>query len=80
MNKRIIWIVLDSVGMGAMPDAHLYGDVGANTIGNISEKLGGLHMPNMQMLGLGNIERMKGINPIINPKGSYARIAELSTL
>ena len=78
MNKRIIWIVLDSVGMGAMPDAHLYGDVGANTIGNISEKLGGLHMPNMQMLGLGNIERMKGINPIINPKGSYARIAELS--
>ncbi|HHX60755.1 MAG TPA: phosphopentomutase [Epulopiscium sp.] len=76
--KRVIWIVLDSVGMGEMPDAHLFGDVGANTIGNISEKLGGLHMPNMQSLGLGNIQGMKGVESVSSPKGSYARLAELS--
>lgn len=78
MINRVIWIVLDSVGMGAMPDAHLYGDVGANTIGNISRKMGGLNLPNMQELGLGNIEGMEGIKPVISPRGSYARIAELS--
>lgn len=76
--QRIIWIVLDSVGMGALPDAHLYGDEGANTIGNISKKMGGLHLPNMQMLGLGNIEGMVGVDPIDSPKGAYARLAELS--
>lgn len=75
---RVIWIVLDSVGVGEMPDAHLYGDVGANTIGNISKKLGGLKMPHMQSLGLGNIEGLKGIDPISSPKGSFARVAELS--
>ena len=78
MNKRIIWIVLDSVGMGAMPDAHLYGDEGADTIGNISKKLGGLHMSNMQKLGLGNIEGMQGIDSVAAPIGSFARLAELS--
>lgn len=76
--KRFIWIVLDSVGMGAMPDAHLFGDVGANTIGNISKKLGGLHLPNLQSLGLGNIEGMEGVDSVSSPIGSYARIAELS--
>lgn len=76
--KRVIWIVLDSVGMGAMPDAHLFGDVGANTIGNISKKLGGLKVPNLQKLGLGNIEGIEGVEPIEAPKGSYARLAELS--
>jgi len=42
MVKRIIWIVLDSVGMGELPDAADYGDEGSNTIGNISKKMGGL--------------------------------------
>lgn len=76
--KRVIWIVLDSVGMGAMPDAHLFGDVGANTIGNVSKKLGGLNLPNLQKLGLGNIEGMEGVDPVESPEGSYARLAELS--
>lgn len=76
--QRIIWIVLDSVGMGALPDAHLYGDEDANTIGNISKKVGGLNLPNMRMLGLGNIEGMKGVEPVESPKGSYARLAEMS--
>ncbi len=76
--KRIIWIILDSVGMGEMPDAHLYGDVGANTIGNISKKLGGLKVPNLERLGLGNIEGMEGVDPVDKPEGSYGRLAELS--
>ena len=76
--KRVIWVVLDSVGMGAMPDAHLFGDVGANTIGNISKKVGGLKLPNLQKLGLGNIEGMEGVEPIESPEGSYARLEELS--
>ena len=42
MINRVIWVVLDSVGMGEMPDAEKFGDVGANTIGNISKAVGGL--------------------------------------
>ena len=76
--KRVIWIVLDSVGMGAMPDAHLYGDAGANTIGNISKKVGGLNLPNLSRLGLGNIEGMEGVDHVASPLGSYGRLGELS--
>lgn len=78
MIDRVIWIVLDSVGMGALPDADKYGDVGSNTIGNISKALGGLKLPNMEKLGLGNIEAMVGVNKYENPVGCYARFAEKS--
>lgn len=78
MIERVIWVVLDSVGMGEMYDAEKYGDVGANTIGNVSKFLGGLKMPNMEKLGLGNIDGMKGINKVGNPIGCYARFAETS--
>lgn len=78
MINRVIWIVLDSVGMGEMPDASKYGDVGANTIGNVSSRLGGLKLPNMEKLGLGNIEGMKNINKVDNPVGCYGRFAEAS--
>lgn len=79
MINRVIWIVLDSVGMGEMYDADKYGDVGCNTIGNISMKLGGLKLPNLEMLGLGNIDNIKGVNKIENPMGCYARLAEASS-
>ena len=52
MIKRVIWIILDSVGMGAMPDADKYGDAGSNTIANVYKKVGGLHIPNLINLGL----------------------------
>ncbi|EOC99864.1 phosphopentomutase [Caldisalinibacter kiritimatiensis] len=78
MIDRVIWIVLDSVGMGEMPDADKYGDVGANTIGNVSKALGGLNIPNLEKLGLGNIEGMKGVNKVENPLGCYGRFAEMS--
>ena len=57
MINRVIWIILDSVGM-EIPDADRFGDVGSNTIGNVS-KVGGLNIPNLIKLGLGNIEGMR---------------------
>ena len=56
MKKRVILIVLDSVGIGAQPDAAAFGDVGAHTLGNIFKKRGSLDIPNLLSLGLGNIE------------------------
>lgn len=78
MINRVIWIVLDSVGMGELPDAHKYKDTGSNTLGNISKVLGGLKLTNMEKLGLGNIEGMMGINKTQDPIGCYARLAETS--
>lgn len=77
MGKRVIWIVLDSVGMGELPDAGKFGDIGSNTLGNIA-KAAGLSLPNMRKLGLGNIDGMVGIKPIEAPIGCYGRLAELS--
>ena len=75
---RVIWIVLDSVGMGEMPDSKEYGDVNVNTIGNVSKAIGGLKVPNMEALGLGNIDGIAGLNKVEAPKGCYARFAEAS--
>lgn len=77
LKKRVIWIVLDSVGMGELPDAARFGDEGSNTLGNIAGKVG-LSLPNMRKLGLGNIEGMKEIEPVESPIGCYGRLAELS--
>jgi phosphopentomutase len=78
MVDRVIWIVLDSVGMGEMYDADKYGDIGCNTIGNVSKVLGGLKLPNLEKLGLGNIDNIKGVNKAESPLGCYARLAEAS--
>lgn len=76
--SRVIWIVLDSVGMGEMPDAARFHDEGSNTLYHVWEKCNGLKIPNMIKLGLGNIEGMKGITKTTEPLASYARIAEQS--
>jgi phosphopentomutase len=78
MIDRVIWIVLDSVGMGEMKDAKKYGDEGANTLGNISKTLGGLNLPNLVKLGLGNIDEIQGIEKCEEPVGCYARFAGAS--
>src|SRR5208283_1606382 len=71
--RRIIWIVLDSVGIGAMPDAAAFDDPpGADTLGNIA-RLRGLKLPNLERLGLGNIKPLTGIAPAAHPSGSYGR-------
>lgn len=76
--KRAILIVLDSVGIGEMPDAHLYGDVGSHTLGNIAEAVKGMDIPNLEALGLANIEPLLGVKPQDNPLGAYGKSAELS--
>jgi phosphopentomutase len=69
INRAII-IVLDSAGVGYLPDAHEYGDEGANTFGHIAESTGGLSLPNMEKLGLGNLTDIKGVSKTSNVCGS----------
>ncbi|WP_261807904.1 phosphopentomutase [Paenibacillus sp. N3.4] len=76
--QRIFLIVLDSVGIGELPDADQYSDIGAHTLGHIAETMHGLHLPNMAALGLGNIEDLKGVSPSASPKGHYGKMNEIS--
>jgi phosphopentomutase len=71
---RVIWIVLDSVGIGEMPDAELYGDRGSDTLGNIARRRP-LHLPNLCRLGLANIKPLTGLAPDPAPIGSFGRCA-----
>ncbi|MBE7474446.1 MAG: phosphopentomutase [Anaerolineae bacterium] len=75
--KRVTLIVLDSVGCGDAPDAAVYGDVGANTLSNISRVVGGLNLPNMGQLGLGNLTEIRGVPPT-EAAGVYGRLTETS--
>src|SRR6266851_10110376 len=72
MFRRVIWIVLDSVGIGEMPDAAAYGDAGSDTLGNIA-RLRRLHLPNLCNLGLGNIKPLTGLPPSASPAGAFGR-------
>ena len=73
MFERIVWVVLDSVGVGAMPDAPEFHDPpGADTLGNIA-RLRGLKLPNLARMGLGNIKPFQGIPPAAAPTGAYGR-------
>lgn len=76
--KRVFLIVLDSVGIGALPDAHEYGDSGANTLVNIGKAIGGLKLPELEKLGLGKIERIPGIASELPARGVYGKMAEAS--
>ncbi|MFX4260944.1 phosphopentomutase [Pelotomaculum propionicicum] len=78
MIKRVALFVLDSAGVGELPDAGDYGDSGSNTLGNISRAVGGLKMPNLGRLGLGNIIPIEGVPPAESPAASYGRMAEKS--
>jgi phosphopentomutase len=71
---RVVWIVLDSVGIGEMPDAEAYGDRGSDTLGNIARRLP-LSLPNLSRLGLGNIRPIEGLPPASEPAGAYGRCA-----
>jgi phosphopentomutase len=70
--ERVIWIVLDSVGIGELPDARDYGDVGRNTLGHIAESRP-LGLPNLLRLGLGNIAPLKHLAPADSPIGAYGK-------
>lgn len=76
--NRIIWIVIDSVGVGALPDAKSFGDEGVNTLGHIVKEFSDIKIPNMIKLGLGNIDGIDYINNIDSPIGSFGRCNEVS--
>lgn len=78
MVNRVILIVLDSVGIGALPDAKSYGDEKSNTLGNISNAIGGLRLPNLEKMGLGNIDGVTGIVKTQSPIGAFGRSDEKS--
>lgn len=76
MQKRAILIVLDSAGIGALPDAAAFGDEGANTLGNIRRVRGRLALPNLYRLGLANIEGSTLPDVVTSPAGAFGRCAE----
>ena len=75
--KRLFLIVLDSVGIGALPDAARFGDMGADTMGHIS-KSEKFDIPNLCALGIGNIEGLGYLGAAEKPKASYGKCAESS--
>lgn len=79
MVRRAVIIVLDSVGIGELPDAHLFGDRGSNTLGNLSRSFpDGLRLPHMARLGLGNIAELRGVDPDPHAIGGWGKCAEKS--
>ena len=76
--KRVIWIILDSVGMGEQPDAARFGDAGTHTLAHVWEYNNGLKIPNLIKMGLGNIEGMKALDTTKVPTAAYGKCAELS--
>ncbi|HUA20191.1 MAG TPA: phosphopentomutase [Bryobacteraceae bacterium] len=72
--RRVIWIVLDSVGIGEMPDAAAYGDAGSDTLGHIAARRT-LHLPQMAQLGLGNIKPLAHVGPVDEPTAVFGRCA-----
>ncbi len=77
-NGKVILIVLDGVGIGELPDAEHYGDVGSNTIANTAVAVGHLNLPNLQSLGIGNIIPIKNIPALEKPIGCFGKLGELS--
>lgn len=77
-RRRSIVIVLDSLGIGALPDAADYGDAGAHTLGHICEVAADLSLPNLARMGLGNLGRFSGIAAEPHPSAGYGRMREAS--
>jgi phosphopentomutase len=75
---KVLLIILDGVGIGALPDAAEYGDEGSNTLGNLMHVEGGFSLPNLQRAGLGNIAPLEGIPPHKAPLANFGMMAEAS--
>jgi phosphopentomutase len=78
MMNRVILIVIDGFGIGAMPDAAEYGDAGTNTLLHLAEGAGGLNLPTMEALGLGHISGIPGVHVMAQPEGCFGRLGFLS--
>jgi len=77
--KRAIVLILDGVGIGELPDAAEYGDEGSNTLVNLARFCGGLKLPVLERLGLGNITAIKGVKDVDKPLACFGKMAEKSS-
>ena len=75
---RVILIVIDGVGVGELPDADDFGDVGCNSVGRTARAVGGLSLPHMGAMGLGNLSEIPGVPPRRDTTGAYGKMAERS--
>ena len=76
--ERIFVVVMDSLGVGEMPDSPDFGDVGVNTLGHISEAVESFEIPNLRKLGMANLIPLKQVPPVDRPLGYYAKMKEQS--
>ncbi len=76
--ERIVLIVLDGVGAGELPDATDFGDEGSNSLAHAAQAVGGLHLPNLQQMGVGNITTIQGVPSQPDASGAYGKMAERS--
>ena len=78
-NRKVVLIITDSLGIGALPDADKYGDQNADTFGHIVRECGSLNMPNLLSLGWGNIDGVcEGKLAVESPIGCFGKMAEVS--
>jgi len=78
MITRVIVLVIDGLGVGAMPDAAEYGDADSNTLSHLADAVGGLTLPTLEGLGLGHITAIKGVRTMGQPEGCFGRVGFLS--
>ena len=76
--KRVFVVVMDSLGVGAMPDSADFGDIGVNTLGHISESVDTFTIPNLQKLGMANLTPLKQVAPVEKALGYYGKLREKS--
>src|SRR5215510_7807530 len=76
--RRAIIVVADGVGCGGAPDAAAYGDAGADTLGNLARRLGGLALPNLAALGLGHVTAIDGVRAAAAPRAAVGVMREAS--
>ena len=76
--SRAILIVLDGLGIGGAPDAADFGDAGSDTLGNLARAVGGLELPALASLGLGNLHAIDGVPPAAAPLAAWGRLQEIS--
>lgn len=76
--NRIFTIVIDSLGVGAMPDAAQYGDAGCDTLGHIAERIENFQIPNLQKLGMANLHTFQGVAPAEKPLACHGKLREAS--
>ena len=77
-NTRVVILVVDGVGCGGAPDAQAYGDAGADTLGNLARRMGGLALPHLAALGLGHTTTIAGVPPVASPLGAWGMMTQAS--